>query len=281
MMKRGLVTLTRTAQDGTRVRARAGAASFRREPRLKYFLRQAAEHVERVKKLGEDPTLSAREAAARQRAAREREERIQEALEELPQIREAKKSGKEDEARASTTDAEARVMKMSDGGFRPAYNVQFASTTKEDVIVGVDVTNVGSDAGQMSPMLEQIVQRTGQRPKEHLVDGGFVNREAIAEAATRGTEVFAPPMKKKKGDRPSTEPVRGDPPEVAEWRRRMGTEEAQAVYKERGPTAELVNAQVKEKQGLKVLVKGTKKVLLVLLWHALAYNLARWVALTT
>ena len=282
MMKQGLVTLDRMAQDGTRVRASAGAASFRREPRLEEFLAAAKEQVEHVKKLSDDPTVTAREAAARQRSAREREERIQKALEELPAARAAKKKDEQAEARVSTTDPEARVMKMGDGGFRPAFNFQFAATTKEKVIVGVGVTNVGSDKSQMTPMLEQVEERTGHRPKEHLVDSGFVNLDAIEEAEKKGTTVYAPPAAKKKGEEPSYEPKPDDSPEVAAWRQRMGTPEAKKLYtRERGATAELVNADLKENRGLKLRVRGIKKVLIIGLWHALAYNLMRWAALTS
>lgn len=282
MMKQGLVTLDRMAQDGTRVRASAGAASFRREPRLKEFLAAAKEQVEHVKKLSDDPTVTAREAAARKRAAREQEERIQKALEEMPEARAAKKKDKQDEARVSTTDPESRVMKMGDGGFRPAFNLEFAATTKEAVIVGVGVTNVGSDKSELTPMLEQIEQRTGQRPSEYLMDNGFVNLEAIEEAEKKGTAVYAPPSAKKKGEEPSYEPKPDDSPEVAAWRKRMGTKEAKDLYtKQRGATSELVNAKVKEHQGLKLRVRGLKNVLVIALWHALAYNLMRWESLTT
>jgi transposase len=282
MMKQGLVTLTRMAQDGTRVRASAGAASFRREPRLRDFLAAAKEQVEHVKNLVDDPTVTARETAARQRAAREREERIKKALEEMPAARAAKKNDEKDKARVSTTDPEARVMKMGDGGFRPAFNVQFATTTEEAVIVGVGVTNVGGDKSQMTPMLEQIEERTGRRPSEYLVDNGYVNLEAIEEAEKRGTTVYAPPAAKTKGGEPSYEPKPDDAPEVAAWRQRMGTKEAKDLYmKTRGATAELVNADLKEHRGLKLRVRGAKKVLTIALWHVLAYNLMRWASLTT
>jgi transposase len=282
MIQKGLATVERTAQDGMRVRASAGAASFRREPSLKKCLEAACEQLEQAKKLAEDPALTAAQAAARERAAREREERIQKALEELPKVREAKKgAAAKEEARASTTDPEARVMKMGDGGFRPAYNVQLTTTTRGGVIVGVGVTNVGSDTGQMAPMLEQIAQCTGERPREHLVDGGFVNLDAIEQAAKAGTKVYAPPMSKKKGEPASYEPKPGDSPEVAEWRGRMSSAEAKEIYKERAATAELANAGIRERQGIKLRVRGLKKVLTVVLWHALAYNLTRWIALAS
>jgi transposase len=281
MMKAGLVTVTRVAQDGTRIRASAGASSFRREPRLRAFLRAAEKQVAHVKKLSDDPTATAREAAARQRAAREREERIQEALEELPKAREAKGKDEKAKARASTTDPEARVMKMGDGGFRPAFNVQLATTTAETVIVGVSVTNIGSDKAQLAPMLEQIEERTGQRPDEYLADTGYVDLQVIEDAEKKGTKVYAPPSQKK-GAEPSFEPKPGDSPEVVAWRARMGTLRAKDIYKkQRGATAELVNAELKERQGLKLRVRGLDKVLIIALWHALAYNLMRWASLTT
>jgi transposase len=283
MMKQGLVTLTRVAQDGTRVRASAGAASFRREPRLNDFLAKAKEQVEHTKQLADDPGVTAREAAARRRAAHEREERIQKALAELPAARAAKAKNEQDEARVSTTDPESRVMKMGDGGFRPAYNLQFASTTTEGVIVGVDVTNRGSDKSQMLPMLEQIERRTAQRPTEHLVDGGFVNLDAIAQAAQKGTLVYAPvPQPRKKGAPAGHEhePKPDDPPAVAEWRKRMGTEAAKQTYKDRAATAELVNADLKAHRGLMLPVRSLTKVLTLGIWYALAYNVMKWAALS-
>lgn len=279
MMKQGLVTLTRVAQDGTRVRASAGAASFRRGPRLDEFLAAAKEQVEHAKRASDDPSVTAREAAARQRAAREREERINKALQELPKARAAKKKDEQDEARASTTDPEARVMKMADVGFRPAFNLQFATTTEEGVIVGVGVTNIGSDKSQLLPMLEQIERRTGQRPDEHLVDGGYVNLEAIDKAGAGGTQVYAP-VPQKKGQPVSYEPKPDDPPGAAEWRKRMGTEEAKRTYKDRAATAELVNADLKAHRGLALPVRGLNKVLTIGVWYALAYNMMRWAALT-
>ena len=59
--------------------------------------------------------------------------------------------------------------------FRPAFNVQLATTTDAArAIVGVSVTNRGSDQGQATPMLEPIEARTGVRPTELLVDAGMV-----------------------------------------------------------------------------------------------------------
>jgi hypothetical protein len=135
---------------------------------------KAKSHLEAVTRAANDPAVTARRAAAVKRAARDRLARLEQALAELPVVTETKrKSGAKDRTpRVSTTDAEARVMKMADGGFRPAYNVQFATTTDAArAIVGVAVTNRGSDQGQVVPMLAQIEERTGVRPAEYLVDG--------------------------------------------------------------------------------------------------------------
>ena len=78
-----------------------------------------------------------------ERAARQRSEQTQAALARMPELERIKArnakghAGKPPaEARASSTDPDATVMKMADGGFRPAYNVQFATDTQSQVIVG-------------------------------------------------------------------------------------------------------------------------------------------------
>jgi transposase len=130
LMAENLVTLNRVAHDGMRVRASAGAASFRRRPRLERFVAEARAQVETLKQMADESAedASRRQRAARDRALRERQRRLEEAIrncEQLPQQREetAKITGKKPlESRASTTDPEARTMKFPDGGYRPGYN---------------------------------------------------------------------------------------------------------------------------------------------------------------
>ena len=169
LMKQGFVDLEEVAQDGMRVRANAGNSSFRRKKTLKEFYNEAAEYLKNLKKeFASNPAASRHRKNARAlRGAKEREERVQEALEELKKLRNEKvKIAKRSRhnltekdlknIRASTTDPEARVMKMGDGGFRPAYNVQFATTTKHKIIVGVDVNNQGTDGGLLCDMVTQV-----------------------------------------------------------------------------------------------------------------------------
>ena len=266
LMQQELVDLHRVAQDGSRGRASAGASSFRREKTLQALMEEARAHLEAVTREAADPTISARRAAARKRGAEDRLVRLEAALQQVPEVTATKKrSGAKDATvRVSTTDPDARVMKMGDGGVRPAFNVQFATTADEArIIVGVEVTTRGSDMGETTPMLDQIERRTGVRPDEILVDGGYAQHEAIDQAAQDGTTVYAPLPKPRKADtRDPHAPREGDSEAVAAWRQRMATDQAKAIYKQRAATAETVNADAKEHRGLDSLsVRGRDKAL--------------------
>jgi hypothetical protein len=283
-MQEGLVSLDRVAQDGMKVRASAGAASFRRRPTLETYLAEAQQQVETLKaELEADPTAAnRRQQAARERAAREREERLRKALAQMALV-EASRKGAEEKAKArvSTTDPEARVMKMPDGGYRPAYNVQFATQTDTQIITGVDVTNSGGDQGQMAPMVEQHAERYGCTPDEMLVDGGFVKKDDITQVSEPqgSTKVYAPVQASKTDKRDPHTPRPDDSAAVAEWRQRMATPEAKEIYKERAATAECVNAQARNRNLYQVRVRGGPKVRAIVLWYVLAHNLMRMVAL--
>lgn len=275
LMSENAIELERVAQDGMRVRASAGAASFRREPTLESCLKQAKEHLEALEAEQErDPGAeSRRHKAARERAARERQQRLEAALAKMPEAKRRKKAKERDKARVSTTDPDSSVMRMADGGWRPAYNAQFATDTRYQLVLGVDVVTVGSDMGQLGPMLEQLEAGYERRPQQMLVDGGFVTLAEIDAAERTGTVIYAPVPEPKDDARPRYEPLPGDPTAVAAWRQRMGTAEAKEIYKERASTAELVNGQVRNRGLRQFLVRGVEKVRAVLLWHSLANNL--------
>ena len=274
----GIVTLARVAQDGTRVRGSAGAGSFRREGTLQACLTDARKQVERTAKQA-DAAVNTRTAAAQQRAAAERLARVEEALAQLPAVAAIKaKQGQKatGEPRVSTTDPDARVMKMADGGFRPAYNVHLATDVDSRVILGVRTLNSGSDQAQLGPMLDALQQRLGRLPDAQLLDGGFVTKAEITAAAARDVTVYAPPMTRHPRTRTLDQPVPGDSPEVAAWRARMATEEAKTIYRARGATAEWVNADARTHRTLaRPLVRGLTKVQTWALWAALAHNMMR------
>ena len=297
LVHQGLVKLEGVAQDGMRVRAGAGAGSFRRRQTLKRCLKQARAQVRALKEeIDGDPDASNRRRhAAGERAAKERQARLTQALEQMAEVEKhknkkkavAKKDNeteeqyrKRSEPRASSTDAEARVMKMADGGFRPAYNVQLASTPQSQIIVGVEVNNCGSDGGQLSPMLEQVKRRYQQCPAQWLADGGFATDADIEAAHRGGTTVYAPVRQPRNSNRDPYVPLPDDSEALAQWRQRMGSEAAKKIYKQRAATAECVNAIARGRGLSQFLVRGLQKVKAVVLWYALAHNLMRAVALT-
>lgn len=304
LMAAGVAGLERVAQDGVRVRASAGASSFRRHATIQECSRQAKEEVARLRgELDADPgAASRREAAARKRAAEDRERRVETALAVTAELRamqeekaqkraeRAKRDGRgndglggdktaqadpaQKEPRASTTDAEARVMKMADGGFRPAYNVQFTADTKSGAVAGVAVDNVGSDMGRLEPMSVALETTYGQRPGEHLADGGYAKLDDITTLIRAGVTPYVPVPTPKDKTRDRYAPRPDDPPEVAAWRSRMASDEAKEIYKQRAATVECVNAQARNRGLTRFLVRGQNKVKAVALWHALAHNMA-------
>jgi transposase len=290
LLSAGLIELNRVAQDGMRVRASAGSSSFRRRPTLEECQAEAQAQVAALQAELEEADSAAssrRQQAARKRAAREKAERVQQALEEMAKLevqKESRQKGSKEKARTSTTDPEARKMKMADGGFRPAYNLQFSTTTDTQVIVGVDVTNSGNDGGLMAPMNGQIHERYGKSPDETIVDGGFSTLKDIETLTTAedGTTVYAPvkdeEKKRTKGEDPFAA-LPGDTAAIAAWRQRMGTAEAKEIYKERAATAECVNAIARNRNLWFIRVRGLVKARAVALWYALAHNLRRALAL--
>lgn len=277
LMTRGEVTLSRVAHDGVRVRASAGAGSYRGRGGLRKALAEAGTQVKRLRaELDDDPAAtSKRQAAARERAARELEQRVQAALEVLPELEEIKRRNGDDPetARASTTDAEARVMRMGDGGWRPAYNGQLTTDVGSGLVCGVSVTNRGSDAGELGPLVGRLERSFGIRPSEVLVDGGYATLPDIEALEISGTAVYAPPVRPRPGREQRDQRRRS--PGVDAWRSRMATSDAQAIYRERAATAEWVNAQARNRGLQRLPVRGLAKVGSVLLWFALAHNLQR------
>jgi transposase len=281
LLDAGLVKMDRVAQDGMRVRASAGKSSFHRRSTLEECLQAAQEQVETLKQLADEDTaeLTRRQRAARERAARERQERVEEAMrqcEELQQQRDASCGRKGREARASTTDPEARVMKFPDGGYQPGYNVQFATDTESGVILGAEVTNAGSDGEELPPMLDQLEERYERTPDEALVDGGFATKGAIDEADQRGCTVYGPIKAEEKKRAAGKDPharCKGDSDAVAAWRSRMGTEAAKLIYRLRAQTAEWVNAQARNRGFRFMPVRGQPRCRIIALLFAIAHNL--------
>ncbi len=297
LVERGVVKVKRISQDGVRVRVGAGAASFRREERLQKLLEECRQHVEDLKKQLDAPEslekAKARKLAAEKRRAVDKQRRTEEAIAQLPELKKrqeeaAKRAGngkrgeqiRAKQPRVSTTDAEARIMKMANGGFNPAVNVQLATDTESRAIVGVAVSNEGHDTANLSePMRQQVEKRTGGKVEQHLIDGGYLLLEDIEKAHQQGVELFVPPKPARKEANRGHEldPKPGDSEAILAWKKRMASEEGQQIYKQRGSTSEPVNGELRTNRGLtQILVRGMDKNKCVVLWCALAYNLVHF-----
>lgn len=291
LVDKKLVKVYRISQDGVRVRACAGAASFRREERLEKLLEEAKKVVADTKALLDNPAesakLSAKKKAAKTRAARQREQRIEQAIAALPALEQKQKKlekkvaakdkeKKLKEPRASTTDADAKVMKMANGGFNPAVNVQFAVDTESRAVLGVEVSREGNDHHLSEPMRRQVEERTGQKVKEHLLDGGYLVKEQIEQAAAEGVNVYVPPKPPRNKDKRGSEydPMPGESQALIDWRARMGSEAGKEIYKERAATSERLHADLRANRGLdRMRVRGLDKTKCIALWMALTSNL--------
>jgi transposase len=255
------------ALDGTRVRASASAPSFRRLESLRECREQALLHIRAVLADADNPEITARQHAARAAAAKELLRRTDEAIKTATELAEKRRR----EARASTTDANARVMKMPDGGFRPAYNVQVAVAGSETggprTIVAIDVTNVGSDMGAIEKMIPRVEAATGVAPARLLADGNHARHACIDYAHARGVLVYAPPSRWACPRTTDTEAVRV-------WRERMATDDAKRIYRGRAALAELPNAFFKSRFGFdRVRVRGVAKVTCVAVLAAVTFNI--------
>jgi transposase len=275
LMHQGLLSLALVAQDGTRIRAAATAPSFRTYGSLLQCREQARLHFKAVLAAAQDPEYTKAQHAARAAAAKQYQERVEAAIATVTELQKQRPASASP-ARSSTTDAEARVMKMADGGFRPGYNVQCAVAGSEmggpRTIVGVNVTNSGSDMGSLAHMVNQVEERTGQRPTALLADTGHAKAEDIATARRSGVDVLVPPMENAK----TIEELKsqGADPEVINWRERMETDEAKKLYRARAGLVELANAHQKSHHGIEqVLVRGISKITCVILLHAIASNI--------
>jgi transposase len=283
LMNQNLVTLQTVAQDGMRVRADAGTSSFRRKGSLEEALQHAEAHVQKLKEDHDDDPSGGdrRQDSARQRAAEEKVTRIKHAKEEMDKLhqqRAERRGSPTSEPRVSTTDPEARRMKMGDGGFRPALNVQFVSDGDQRLIVGVDVTNQGTDNGLMGPMHDRLQKDYGVTPENYLVDGGFTKESDVTQVERCGTQVIAPLHREQSQLAAGKDPYdrkRGDSDEMAEFRHRMGTPEAKEFYKRRSSIAEFPNADCRNRGLHQFCVRGLIKAKAQVLWHALAFNFRR------
>jgi transposase len=183
----GLISLERVTQDGTQIKAAAGVDTFKGAERIQAYLQAAKEQVAKPADLATEGME--RQHKARQRGARERLARLESAFEEYQRI--VREEHPKKPVRVSITDAESRIMKQSNGGYNPSYNVQLAVDAKSRIIIGKQTTMRADDTGAFVPMLAELKDRVGQLPGQMVVDGGYNTFANVMEAHTHHVDMIA------------------------------------------------------------------------------------------
>lgn len=290
LVAEGLVDLDEVTVDGTKVKALAGKGSFAGEDRMARATRQAEERVERLKaEIDADPGAHARRRkAAGERAARDIAERAARARVALTRLKaekaerartHTKDEAKKGEPRVSLSDPEARWMRFADGSVKAGYNIQIAATGK-GLVLSVMATDRRNDAGLAVPMVDDIERRYGRVPKRLLVDTNYATAEDIARLASHpagAVHVYTPPPEERDDVKPETLRRRAierarEPQALTDWRRRMASDEGQAIYRGR-KRIELVNAHIKNRGFDRLNLRGIVKAGIAALWQAIAHNM--------
>jgi transposase len=188
----GLITMERVTLDGTKIKANASGNTFRRKEKIEAHLAAAQTQLEKMnEQTAEEEKVAKRQAAANQRAARERVTRLESALREVERLQKKKKEDKKTfVARASTTDAEAHVMRNGEGGTVPSYNVQLVTDTTHGFVVNVEATTDAIDYRQLEPALDRCKATLGCLPKQLIADGDYTNHASVQAAAKSGVDFY-------------------------------------------------------------------------------------------
>ncbi len=186
-----LITLERVAVDGTKIRADVSKKSFSRAANIRKHLQLARRHIEELERQEAEEQTSKRRQAARRRAVREQEQRLNEALEEIEQLRAAKKDNKAKEPQASSSDPAARFMRMHDGGVAPAYNVQITADAAHGLMADIKVVQAPQDSQQIAPAMDRLRATFKSYPGEALADGAYTNLTSVMEMHERAIDYYS------------------------------------------------------------------------------------------
>lgn len=289
LIAEGLLKLEEAAIDGTKVIAAASRDSLSGGARLARIEAAVTERVARLKgELEADPEASERRLKKRAlAAAEERARRVAAAKAKLAELEaeraerarsHAAEEAEKGETKVSTSDAEARLMRLADGAFRPAYNIQVATSCR--FVIAVEPTDRRNDKGLAPMLVEQIEARCASLPQRLLADSGAMTSEDIASLAEAhpGMTIYSPPPEERDDVKEATKRKRAakraqEPEAVRLWRERMTTAAAETIYARRKNT-EHAHAHLKNRGFGRLLVRGLAKVRAVCLLHALAHNLA-------
>lgn len=183
----------------------------------------------------------------------------------------------EDKAQDNFTDPDSRIMKRAGGGFDASYNAQTAVDDTAHIIVAAELTNCGSDAGELPVMLRAVQDNLQRLPEQVLADTGY-KAEAVFEAlADSGCDVVVAVGREGK------RPLRFDAqrsPHTAAMAAKLQTDEGRAAYRRRKWIAEPPNGWIKNVLGFRQFsLRGLHRVRAEWKLVCLALNLRRMAAM--
>lgn len=266
------------SHDGMRVRASAGKDSMHRRGKVESSLQQAKIYYDELQTLTDNETsdsINKRKKSARLRAAKERVERLEESLKTLETLEDNQRQRTDREVReprVSTTDPDAAMLRMANGGKDVSHNIQFTVENKTRVVTSVYIAQGSSDTGTLVPAMIEHQRLHGQLPTQVLADRGFFKYKDIAYLEQRGTEVYLPDLYP---DAKNRRVLKSEQPYIEKWKQRIETDAAKELYKQRASTVEWVNACARNQGLQQLLLRGRSKVWITALWHALTHNLRR------
>ena len=194
--KMGLFGGELVAVDGSKFKAVNSRQRNFTEKKLEKLIRLADQQI--------DEYLAELEEADREEAETETNsvsvQELKEKIEELKKQKEEQKQRQQEleksgETQISETDPDARLMKTPDG-MAVCYNVQIAVDSLHKLIGAHEVTNAGSDRGQLANIATQAKQTLEAESLEAVADMGYYDCAQVKQCEEQGITPYIqkPPL---------------------------------------------------------------------------------------
>jgi transposase len=225
----------------------------RRESRLKKIQQAKAELEQEAREKAERERA---EAEAKLAARRQEEERTGKKMRgREPKVPDPEQAQPEARAQRNFTDADSRIMPdgANKGSFVQGYNAQAAVDSTAQVIVAAEVTQQTTDNHQLVPMLNQVEQNLGRKPKAASADAGYWSEANVSDESVAGIDLHIATGRDKHGEIETASeppPPQGATPREA-MRHKLCTQAGRSIYKMRKAIVEPVFGQIKERRGFR------------------------------
>ena len=207
LIEANLITLSHVAIDESKVEADAGKNSVRSEEKIRSWQAHLDEKIATLERewvenekreadlFGENnPWTGARGNDVKKSLAqlKRRQEQLQQALAQIERRQESHVGGKPPKRIASTTDADSRSMKDKEGRSKPNYNTQVAVDDACGALVASDVNDETDDSGQLTPMVEHVIENCGDKPSALSADSQYNTGPELAAMEEKQIDRYLP-----------------------------------------------------------------------------------------